>query len=77
MTPLVGRTATRLQVTIPNEPAQWPAGLYALAVMVQRPGETFQRTTNELFFSLAPTVTTPLPLSVARYSARQASPPVG
>lgn len=66
LAPLVGRTATRLQVTIPNEPAQWPAGLYALAVMVQRPGETFQRTTNELFFSLAPTVTTPLPLSVAR-----------
>lgn len=66
LAPLEGRTATRLQVTIPNEPAQWPAGLYALAVVLQRPGETFQRTTNELFFTLAPTVTTPLPLSIVR-----------
>ena len=66
LAPLAGRTATRLQVTIPNDPAQWVAGIYTVAVMVQRPGETFQRTTNELSLPLAPTVTTPLPLSVGR-----------
>ena len=66
LAPLAGRTATRLQVTIPNDPAQWVAGIYTVAVMVQRPGETFQRTTNELSLPLAPTVTTPLPLSIGR-----------
>jgi hypothetical protein len=66
LAPLAGRTATLLQVTIPNDPAQWVAGIYTVAVMVQRPGETFQRTTNELSLPLAPTITTPLPLSVGR-----------
>jgi hypothetical protein len=64
--PLAGRTATRLEVTIPNDPGQWIAGVYTVAVMVQRPGETFHRTTNELSLALAPTVTTALPITVAR-----------
>jgi hypothetical protein len=64
--PLAGGTATRLQVTVPNDPAQWVAGLYTVAAQVQRPGETSQRTTNELSLSLAPSIATPLPLSVGR-----------
>ena len=64
--PLAGGAARHLQATVPNDPAQWVAGLYTVAVMVQRPGETFQRTTNELSLPLAPTITTPLPLSVGR-----------
>lgn len=68
LAPLAGRTATRLQVTLPNDPGQWVAGLYTVAVMVQRPGETFHRTTNELSLALAPTITTVLPLSVGRDS---------
>ena len=61
-----GNSATRLETTIPNTPATLPAGLYSLAALVQRPGETFRRTTNELPFALAPQITTALPATVAR-----------
>jgi hypothetical protein len=64
--PLPGNTATRLQVTIPNVPAQWFAGFYTVAVSLQRPGEAFQRATNELPLSLAPRITSPMPMNVAR-----------
>jgi hypothetical protein len=36
----------------------WTAGLYNVATLVQRPGETFSRTTNDLPFVLAPTILT-------------------
>jgi len=52
--PLPGGTATQVKVQIPNVPANWPAGFYSIAVLVQRPGETYRRTTNLLSFSLAP-----------------------
>jgi hypothetical protein len=55
--PNTGGNASQLSVQIPNLPAVWPAGFYTLAVLVQRPGETFRRTTNQLAFSLAPVVT--------------------
>jgi len=55
--PLSGGTSTQLTVQIPNQPAVWPAGFYTLAVAVQRPGETYRRMTNELSFSLAPSIT--------------------
>ena len=61
-----GNTATRLETAIPNTPATLPAGLYSLAVLVQRPGETFRRTTNELTLVLAPQITTALPATFAR-----------
>lgn len=61
-----GNTAARLETTIPNQPETLPAGLYSLAVLVQRPGETFRRTTNELTLALAPQITTALPASFAR-----------
>jgi hypothetical protein len=52
-----GGTSTQLSVTIPNVPATWPAGLYTLAVLVQRPGETYRRSTNQISFSIAPSMT--------------------
>jgi len=55
--PAAGGSSTQLSVQIPNEPAVWPAGFYTVAVLVQRPGETYRRTTNQLSFSLAPSVT--------------------
>jgi hypothetical protein len=35
----------------------WPAGFYTLSVFVQRPGESYRRTTNQQSFSLAPALT--------------------
>ena len=54
--PEAGGTATALAVQIPNQPAVWPAGFYTVAVLVQRPGETFRRTTNALALALAPSI---------------------
>lgn len=61
-----GNTATRLETTILNTPTTLPAGLYSLALSVQRPGETFRRTTNELTLALAPQITTALPATFPR-----------
>lgn len=55
--PEAGVTAVKLSVRIPNNPATWPAGFYTVAVLVQRPGESYRRTTNQLTFSLAPQIT--------------------
>ena len=55
--PLPGPTSTTVSVQIPVSPSIWPAGLYALLVMVQRPGESTRRSTNQLSFALAPKIT--------------------
>jgi hypothetical protein len=55
--PLPGGTPAQVQVRIPNAPAVWPAGFYTVALMVQRPGESYRRPTNELSFSIAPAMT--------------------
>lgn len=55
-----------LQFTLPNAPADWPVGVYLLAVRLVRPGETLPRTSNRLPLAIAPEITTPLPASVAR-----------
>lgn len=52
--PDAGGTGQTLSVTVPNQPALWPAGFYTVAVLVQRPGESYRRVTNELSLSLAP-----------------------
>ena len=52
-----GGTDTQITVQIPNLPAVWPAGFYTMTVLVQRPAETFRRTTNQLAFPLAPSAT--------------------
>ena len=50
--PQPGGTATQVTVTIPNSPTIWPAGFYTVSLLVQRPGETYRRTTNQLSFAL-------------------------
>jgi Pvc16 N-terminal domain len=57
LAPSAGGTATELKVTIPNQPANWPAGYYNVSALVMRTGETFERTTNELPLALAPSAT--------------------
>lgn len=54
--PLGTVTPTALTLQVPNLPLALPAGFYTITVVVQRPGETFQRTTNALSLPLAPTV---------------------
>jgi hypothetical protein len=55
--PQAGSTATQVRVTVPNSPANWPAGFYTVSLRVQRPGEGYRRATNELSFALAPKIT--------------------
>ncbi len=55
--PPVSNTATEIQVTIPNQPDDFPAGIYTVAVQLTRPDETFSRTSNELPFALSPQMT--------------------
>ena len=55
--PAPGGSPTQVAVTIPNSPANWPAGFYTVSLMVQRPTETYRRTTNQLSFGLAPKIT--------------------
>jgi hypothetical protein len=55
--PVAGGTATQVSVAIPNDPVNWPAGFYTVCLLVQRPPDTFRRTTNQLSFGLAPTMT--------------------
>lgn len=55
--PQPGTTGASLTVQIPNQPTVWPAGFYTVAVLVQRPGENFRRTTNALSLTIAPSIT--------------------
>jgi hypothetical protein len=55
--PQAGGTATQVTVQIPTGPTAWPAGFYTVSLSVQRPGETYRRTTNQLSFALAPRIT--------------------
>jgi hypothetical protein len=69
-TPLAGTTANQMTVrltdatdptaagTTPEE--RWSVGIYSVAVIFRRTGETFARPTNELPFSLAPTILDPI-----------------
>lgn len=61
-----GGTDQQISVVIPNDPPNFPAGAYMVTVTVTLAGET--RTTNERLVQVAPKITTPLPLTVARGS---------
>ena len=54
--PQAGSTATAVRVAIPNAPANWPAGFWTVRVLVQRPGDTYRRATNQLSMALAPAI---------------------
>jgi hypothetical protein len=49
-------TSTQVSVQVPNVPGGWPAGLYTISILVQRPGDTVRRASNLLSFPLAPTL---------------------
>jgi hypothetical protein len=59
-------TATAITVNLPNQPQNFPAGIYTVSVSVIRPGETFKRTTNALPFAVAPQILSNPPISAAR-----------
>jgi hypothetical protein len=63
--PQDGATDTEMTVQLPDQPEDWVAGFYTVTVLVERPGETFPRSTNVLSLALAPSMTLP-PDSVAR-----------
>jgi hypothetical protein len=62
---MAGGSDKQVTVQLPNTPALWPAGFYTAAVVVKRAGEP-DRITNELPLTLAPRITTNLPMNVAR-----------
>jgi len=57
-------TATKIEVTLTNDPTAWVAGLYTVAVIVTSGDDV--RSTNELPLTIAPRITTALPLDVTR-----------
>ena len=58
--------ATKLELTIPAaRAADFPAGVYRVSARIQKSGEPAPRATNELAFTLAPTISG-LPMTVAR-----------
>jgi hypothetical protein len=50
-------TAAAVRVHLPNSPSAWPAGMYTAQVSVQRPTDSYSRSSNEMPFSLAPSMT--------------------
>ena len=70
---LPGNEPSRLRVTIPSQPTQFAVGTYALRALVQRPGETARRESNQLSLAILPEITTALPLAVARDGAGDAT----
>jgi hypothetical protein len=63
---LAGADARLVRFTVPNQPAQLPVGIYALRVLVRKPGEPEPRETNQLALTILPRITTALPLNVTR-----------
>ena len=63
-------TATAITVNLPNQPQNFPAGIYTISVSVIRPGETSKRTTNALPFAVAPQILSNPPISAVRNAER-------
>lgn len=65
-----GASETQLQALIPNLPAAWAAGVYALRVTLTRAGETDPRSTNALPFALTPEIvnTAATPIAIVRHA---------
>ena len=79
--PADSATASSAQVTLPSDPAGFPAGVWTVQAVISRAGQP-DWMTNELPFGLAPTLTN-TPLTVTRDAAGTATivldcqPPVG
>jgi len=69
---VAGGTDTQITVMIPNDPANWPAGVYSVQVIVTKylvpkpktPQDKENRTTNTLPMAIAPQITSKLPMTV-------------
>lgn len=69
--PAADVTASSILVTLPGDPAAFPAGLWTVQAVISRAGQP-DWVTNELPFGLAPTLTN-LPLTVTRDNAGTAT----
>ncbi len=59
--PAPSRASTAaITVNLPNQPVNFPAGIYTITISVIRPTETLKRTTNALPFAIAPEITGPV-----------------
>lgn len=67
--PEAGATSSEIRVTLPDQPAEWRAGIYSLAVGVRKADETEDRFTNELPLLLAPRITGIAPSPAIRDAA--------
>ncbi len=74
--PEPGATNEEVSFRLTGTPADLAAGIYQVALELQRPGETFSRVTNSLALLVAPTITSPLPLLVTRDAAGSAVIPI-
>ncbi len=59
-----GRTATVVNIAIPNDPVHWPAGLYVVSLVITRGSR--ELVTNEVGISLAPRIVSVSPNPAAR-----------
>ncbi|SHJ56151.1 Protein of unknown function [Bradyrhizobium lablabi] len=60
-----GATDTQMTVKVPNDPANWPAGMYTVAAVVSGNGGP-DRTSNEMPLAIAPRITSALPMTASR-----------
>ena len=63
---LPGAESGLLRFAVPNVAADVPVGIYALRGLVRRPGEAQRRESNLLTLAILPSITTVLPMNVAR-----------
>jgi hypothetical protein len=64
LTPLAGATSEQVQLQLPTDPVNWPAGYYAVNLSITKSPIDRDRRTNALSFALAPRILS-LPASVA------------
>jgi hypothetical protein len=63
--PRAGATDSLLSVVLPNDPTNWPAGIYTVTVIVSKRGQS-DRSTNALPLGLSPQITSKMPMTVKR-----------
>jgi hypothetical protein len=61
-----GNESGRLRFIVPDLPADLGVGTFSLRALVQRPGETDRRESNQLSLTVVPDITTPFPIAVVR-----------
>jgi hypothetical protein len=69
LVPEAGATSTEIKVTLPDQPAEWLAGVHVVAVVVRKPDEVTDRVTNELPLLLAPRIAAIAPNPATRDAA--------